>query len=280
MKTLHYYTNNTAYDADQTRPILPNVSFVDYENQVYYESYSHEYLTFKSLEDSNVIYFKCDDDTYRGINTIQVSSNNGQNWTSYTASAAGTIIGTLDSGESILIKGNNDYYGSFQEGYSKNFFASTKNFEISGNILSLIFGDNYITQSLQSGDHTGPNSTAPFYGLFKDCTHLTSAKNLIMPRIINSKYFASHMFSDCTSLTTAPILPAQTLMQYCYEYMFYNCANLQSITCLATDISANYCIRNWVSGVAASGTFVKAEGMNNWTTGSNGIPSGWTIENN
>ena len=34
------------------------------------------------------------------------------------------------------------------------------------------------------------------------------------------------MFYNCTSLTTAPELPATTLAEYCYKYMFQNCSSL------------------------------------------------------
>lgn len=60
--------------------------------------------------------------------------------------------------------------------------------------------------------------------------------------------------------------------------MFYGCANLNTITCLATDISAQYCTNNWVYGVAASGTFTKAASMTSWSTGVGGIPRGWTVQ--
>ena len=88
------------------------------------------------------------------------------------------------------------------------------------------------------------------------------------------------MFNGCTSLTIAPKLPAIQLTNYCYGYMFNDCTSLNSITCLATDISATNCTQNWVSDVASTGTFIKADGVNSWTTGNNGIPNGWTIENN
>jgi len=87
----------------------------------------------------------------------------------------------------------------------------------------------------------------------------------------------SEMFSNCTSLITAPVLPATTLARVCYNRMFYGCTNLNSITCLATDISASSCTYNWVQNVASSGTFTKAASMNDWTTGNNGIPSSWTV---
>ena len=38
------------------------------------------------------------------------------------------------------------------------------------------------------------------------------------------------MFYDCSSLTTAPELPATTLTSYCYDNMFSNCTNITSVT--------------------------------------------------
>ena len=86
------------------------------------------------------------------------------------------------------------------------------------------------------------------------------------------------MFDGCTSLTYAPLLPATTLQTHCYGRMFLGCSSLNYVECLATDISANYCVLDWLSGVSATGTFVKADGMESWTTGTSGIPEGWTVE--
>lgn len=85
------------------------------------------------------------------------------------------------------------------------------------------------------------------------------------------------MFKDCTSLTTAPELPATTLTENCYDSMFYGCTNLNSITMLATNIYASGCLRDWVQNVAANGTFTKAAEMTTLETGYSGIPSGWTV---
>jgi hypothetical protein len=48
---------------------------------------------------------------------------------------------------------------------------------------------------------------------------------------------------------------------------------------LATDISADNCLTNWVKGVAATGEFTKASTMTSLTTGDSGIPSGWNVVN-
>ena len=87
------------------------------------------------------------------------------------------------------------------------------------------------------------------------------------------------MFENCTSLTTAPVLPARNLITYCYYSMFYGCKSLNYIKCLATSIPTSYCTSAWVRGVASTGTFVKAASMSKWTTGEKGIPKGWTVLN-
>ena len=39
----------------------------------------------------------------------------------------------------------------------------------------------------------------------------------------------AYMFQNCTSLTTAPDLPATTLSAYCYDNMFVGCSKLASV---------------------------------------------------
>ena len=114
--------------------------------------------------------------------------------------------------------------------------------------------------------------------MFHDCASLTTAPELPATVLADSCY--QNMFYGCASLTTAPILSATTLQRQCYQYMFFGCTSLNYIKCLATNISASYCTYLWVFGVSLSGTFVKAEGMTGWPRGDNGIPNGWSVENN
>ena len=112
--------------------------------------------------------------------------------------------------------------------------------------------------------------------MFNGCTSLTSAPELPVTTLSDGCYW--NMFRDCTSLTSAPELPATTLVSSCYQYMFDNCYNLNYIKCLATNnISINTC-HNWTNGVASTGTFVKNPNMQSWPTGTDGIPSGWTVQ--
>jgi len=113
-----------------------------------------------------------------------------------------------------------------------------------------------------------------YVSMFRNCTSLVTTPELPATTLANSCY--DSMFQGCTSLTTTPELSATTLVTQCYKSMFQGCTNLNYIKCLATDISATDCTANWVNGVAASGTFVKAASMTGWTTGTRGIPTGWT----
>lgn len=60
--------------------------------------------------------------------------------------------------------------------------------------------------------------------MFSDCTSLTIAPSLPATTLTTECY--SYMFKGCTSLTTAPSLPATTLARMCYYSMFYKCTNL------------------------------------------------------
>lgn len=114
-----------------------------------------------------------------------------------------------------------------------------------------------------------------YFGMFSGSTGLTTAPNL--PSTTLASWCYADMFQGCTSLTTAPELSASTLTANCYRRMFSGCTSVSAITCLATDKSASKCTKDWVGGVAANGTFVQASGVS-WSTGVDGIPSGWTVE--
>ena len=113
--------------------------------------------------------------------------------------------------------------------------------------------------------------------MFYGCSKLTTAPALPATTLAQNCY--QNMFQGCTEITTAPELHATKLANYCYKYMFYGCTKLNYIKCLATNISAYNSTSNWVKDIAATGTFVKNASMTGWTTGANGIPSGWTVQN-
>lgn len=142
--------------------------------------------------------------------------------------------------------------------------------------MSLINSTTYSTMTSFPGSI---NDIGQFSHLFCNCIGLISAKDLILPALTLRRSCYVSMFANCTNLKIAPELPAITLYETCYLEMFKNCSNLNYIKCLATNISATYCLYNWVKGVSATGTFVKDASMSSWTTGDSGIPTNWTIKN-
>ena len=117
-----------------------------------------------------------------------------------------------------------------------------------------------------------------YWSMFERCTSLTVAPEILPATTLSERCYIQ-MFQYCTSLVTAPELPATTLAERCYRNMFRYCTKLNYIKCLATNISDSHCTDDWVKGVSSNGAFVKHPNMTSWSTGSSGIPSGWTVEN-
>lgn len=220
--------------------------------------YSKQYLTFVAEADGLSI-------SNNSSNTFLYSTNGGENWSPLFGNQETDMV---YSGETIMLKGTNPTVGNGIGSLTPNATA-----RVEGNIMSLIYGDDFVGQTVI------PNNTE-FYGLFLGCHNLTSAENLILPATTLTVACYGEMFNNCYNLTTAPELPATTLVPGCYYRMFQNCSNLNYIKCLATDISADSCLSIWVAFVSSTGTFVKNAAMNDWPTGSSGIPNGWTVIDN
>ena len=151
-------------------------------------------------------------------------------------------------------------------------FTMSGKCNLSGNIMSLLFGDNFEDKT----DLTGYDYV--FCRLFEFCEGIVDASELQLPATTLAPGCYLSMFSYCYSMKKAPTLPAAILVYNCYAQMFYN-SKLNYIKMLATDISARYCLDSWVHAVSSSGTFVKNANMNDLPTGTSGIPEGWTVEN-
>lgn len=132
-------------------------------------------------------------------------------------------------------------------------------------------------QKVSASNFSTGNATYCFFCMFEDCTSLINAPILYAGTLVNGCY--KEMFKGCTSLQTAPELKASTLTAHCYESMFDGCTNLTYVKCLATNISATDCTKDWLNGVAANGIFTKKSSMTGWSTGStSGIPTGWNVQ--
>lgn len=85
-----------------------------------------------------------------------------------------------------------------------------------------------------------------FAYLFSGCTSLVTAPEL--PATTLSKNCYEGMFYGCTSLVMAPELLATTLFKSCYEGMFYGCANLTKAPKLPAITLATSCYNSMFYG--------------------------------
>ena len=109
----------------------------------------------------------------------------------------------------------------------------------------------------------------------KGCTSLLSAPELPATTLKAGRY--CKMFQGCTSLTSAPVLPAKDFVKDCYLLMFEGCSKLQSVKVLFATEPSEDTTRDWLNGVAASGTFVKSKDATWEVRGAHGIPEGWKV---
>ena len=178
----------------------------------------------------------------------------------------------VNKGDKVAFYGPDPYWGDTKIG-------GTCSMKVYGNIMSLVnetdfasittltenrafhnlFGveSNSSTGNMMLTDASGlrlPATTLTercYEGMFYKCVNLTAApEKLPATKLANFCYLS--MFEGCYKLTTAPKLPATELKDYCYSGMFYDCRQLNSVTCLATDISAQNCIYNWLNGAGTN----------------------------
>ena len=163
-------------------------------------------------------------------------STDATNWATWS----GTEISSAGSKLYLRGTGNTKITGN-----SNNYrfvFTGTSTLKIAckGNIENLL---DYETVS--AGGH--PTMAERCYSyMFYDCTSLTTAPELPATTLANSCYYG--MFYGCTSLTAAPTLPATTLAERCYYSMFQGCTSLTTAPELPATTLAVRCYYGMFNG--------------------------------
>ena len=146
-----------------------------------------------------------------------------------------TTITLANVGNKVYFRGDNITVSESASVYYK--FVMSGKIAASGNIMSLL------DKTCQS---TTISNNYCYNSMFNGCTSLTTAPAL--PAITLTSNCYGNMFNGCTSLTTAPALPATTLAYYCYGNMFNGCANLTTAPALPATTLADYCYTNMFRG--------------------------------
>lgn len=183
--------------------------------------YSQDYLTFKATTAGSFTLSIPSNVTTSHITSVSYSTNGGSTWITTSNSSTNVTITTptIAVGNTVLWKGIANCYANNGSSNASQ-FSSTGYFEVQGNIMSLLYGDNFV-------NNTSLNNYA-FRRLFKSCSKLQQAQNLILPATVATSCCYHEMFQSCTSLVTPPKLPATTLAYQCYCGMFAECSSLTS----------------------------------------------------
>ena len=210
------------HDVSFTSNNLGRVTLVGNEGENQELNYSEMYFTIESLEDNNTIRWV----RSSGPTNISLSYsiNNGINWTNLTLSSS-TDLFTLNTGDKAMLKGINENFATAWNAYNAIWSKdNSKNFKIYGNVMSLLFGDNFTSNS-----EFTIGTTYNLCGLFYGATTLIDASNLILPASECTEGCYNEMFRDCTNLSYGPkVLPATQSATGCYSSMFEGCINLEN----------------------------------------------------
>ena len=148
--------------------------------------------------------------------------------------------------------------------------------EIFGNVMSLLKGKDNLEGA------TAIEAKNAFYGLFAGAENLVNnaERQLVLPATTLTEGCYQDMFNGCKGIEKAPVLPAPKLEKGCYQEMFYDCAKLNHVKCLATDISAEGCTKNWLTnaGTEATGEKVLETLVPMMPNSDDGVPTGWTAQ--
>ena len=195
---------------------------------------------------------------------MQYSKNGG-------AKTAVTTSIDVAAGDKVQFYGNGTSITSYGASPSTIITGSGDGFtcKVYGNIMSLVDEENFATATTLSADYTfralfNGNTTLTdasglllpatqlalatscYYSMFEGCSALTTAPELPATTLVNECYF--YMFKGCTALTTAPALPATQLAGSCYYGMFYGCSALTAAPALPATQLENHCYRQMFRG--------------------------------
>ena len=161
---------------------------------------------------------------------LEFSVNNNETWQKVVANQGVDFGGDLGS---LRLRGKcPNGTATDANNYSWiNFGDPSVKVDCSGDIRTLI--DYTAYETVATGN-------CRFCSLFKGCTALKSAKELLLATALKGSCY-QQMFEGCTSLTQAPVLPATELQQLCYFSMFSGCTALTQAPKLPATKLAHSC---------------------------------------
>ena len=206
-------------------------------------------------------------------NTIAVAA--GDKIAFYAGGSDNTYDSSTDTVTALRIRCSSDFYvyGNVMSLLSSSDFKNATSISTEYALAHLFDGNNHIKNHSQKALVLPATTLAAscYSSMFSGCTSLTSAPALPATTLEDSDYCYFGMFSGCTSLTSAPALPATTLSLFCYSSMFAGCTSLTSTPVLPAMTLAAYCYM---------GMFINCSSLNSVTClateiSETGCTAGW-----
>lgn len=189
-------------------------------------------------------------------NPTSVTLETSTNWKNWSAYTFGDTITLSNIGDKVYFRNTSQTDTRFSTGSGDYYkFVMTGSIAWSWDITSLL-----------NKNWTNTLSNYCFYLLFDSCSSLTTAPLLPATNLADFCYYL--MFYKCSSLPSLPTLPATTLKTYCYWSMFNWCTNIKLSTTQTWAYQKEYRIPitwTWTDSAGNACSY-----MFNWT--------GWTFK--
>lgn len=185
----------------------------------------------------------------------KIEYTNGNGWKTWDGSAIAS--GEIESNHYIYLRGigNSKITGAYSN--SGRWRLGWGDIACNGDIDLLL---DYAT--VKSGNRPAMAASCYSY-MFFGCTSLTTAPALPATTLAFGCY--ESMFTGCTHLTTVPALPATTLARSCYEGMFYNCGEIKVSATISGTYTKAFRIPKSGAGTTAADAMVNMFGATGGT---------------
>ena len=245
------------------------------------------------------------------LNIIHTDENNEiHGFTSVNAGEDG--CGGFIEDSSTGYVDENDIFHYWNDDHTSNeqyyYFSTTCKFNLSGNLLSMFVGDDFINydetidyEILKYNYSNYPYASRetkyslvgfpllPCGGIFKNNVNLIKANNLILPNIGHTSF--KNLFKNCINLILPPIIPniiidkvsgingiqERTLLENLVDNMYNNCNKLNKVICLLNNNINLLSFNNWLNNTNEEGILYKDPSVDA-SLFRDIIPEGWIIQ--
>ena len=202
----------------------------------YGHDYSQDYFTIESLANNNKLRVR-NQECF--ILTFYYSIDDGQTWNSFTVPKnSRTIFTTLNQGEKVLVKCTTPSLAAAWN--QRNFFQVDYAIRVSGNTMSLLWGDDFANHS-EFAEGSSFNLCGLFFYNDNQTAVVVDASNLILPATIATEGCYNCMFRHNLTLEKPPKMNLTTLAPSCCSSMYEACTSLQYYEELPVATPADEC---------------------------------------